>query len=253
MAGYKVIPPDLEDCKSYDTYKKFEQVDGEELVEEGGLQLVKDLLDKELAEDDLSKVVKVWEEFEDCKRGNDEIEVFLSNFEGCYNAVVATSPTSKIPAEIRAFMVLKRSGASAEQRMLVLVKLNEDNKEGMFMDIIRAFIMLKRSGASAEQRMLVLAKLNKDDKEGMFMDMAKQIKLILGGGPEVKKVVGTGSLVKSEPTEEEGVFISSTGVLIIASGTGEFETGISKNGQTREHALLDYTLGVKHRASIQSG
>ena len=22
MAGYKVIPPDLEDCKSYDTYKK---------------------------------------------------------------------------------------------------------------------------------------------------------------------------------------------------------------------------------------
>ena len=35
------------------------------------------------------------------------------------------------------------------------------------------------------------------------------------------------------------------GVLIIASGTGEFEAGISKNGQTREHALLAYTLGVK--------
>ncbi|XP_071115226.1 elongation factor 1-alpha-like isoform X1 [Haliotis cracherodii] len=34
-------------------------------------------------------------------------------------------------------------------------------------------------------------------------------------------------------------------VLIVASGTGEFETGISKNGQTREHALLAYTLGVK--------
>merc|ERR1712127_1004950 len=31
----------------------------------------------------------------------------------------------------------------------------------------------------------------------------------------------------------------------IASGTGEFEAGISKNGQTREHALLAYTLGVK--------
>merc|ERR1712179_503242 len=28
-------------------------------------------------------------------------------------------------------------------------------------------------------------------------------------------------------------------------GTGEFEAGISKNGQTREHALLAYTLGVK--------
>merc|ERR1739844_477647 len=33
--------------------------------------------------------------------------------------------------------------------------------------------------------------------------------------------------------------------IIIASGTGEFEAGISKNGQTREHALLAYTLGVK--------
>merc|ERR1712004_946134 len=35
------------------------------------------------------------------------------------------------------------------------------------------------------------------------------------------------------------------GVLIIAAGVGEFEAGISKNGQTREHALLAYTLGVK--------
>ena len=34
-------------------------------------------------------------------------------------------------------------------------------------------------------------------------------------------------------------------VLIVAAGVGEFEAGISKNGQTREHALLDYTLGVK--------
>ena len=34
-------------------------------------------------------------------------------------------------------------------------------------------------------------------------------------------------------------------MLIIAAGTGEFEAGISKNGQTREHALLAYTLGVK--------
>lgn len=34
-------------------------------------------------------------------------------------------------------------------------------------------------------------------------------------------------------------------VLIVAAGTGEFEAGISKNGQTREHALLAFTLGVK--------
>ncbi|QLG70267.1 hypothetical protein HG535_0A02050 [Zygotorulaspora mrakii] len=34
-------------------------------------------------------------------------------------------------------------------------------------------------------------------------------------------------------------------VLIIAGGVGEFEAGISKDGQTREHALLAFTLGVR--------
>jgi len=34
-------------------------------------------------------------------------------------------------------------------------------------------------------------------------------------------------------------------ILIVAAGQGEFEAGISKNGQTREHALLAFTLGVK--------
>jgi elongation factor 1-alpha len=34
-------------------------------------------------------------------------------------------------------------------------------------------------------------------------------------------------------------------ILVVAGGVGEFEAGISKNGQTREHALLAYTLGVK--------
>jgi len=34
-------------------------------------------------------------------------------------------------------------------------------------------------------------------------------------------------------------------VLIVSAAASEFEAGISKNGQTREHALLSYTLGVK--------
>ena len=42
-----------------------------------------------------------------------------------------------------------------------------------------------------------------------------------------------------------GTSQADCGVLIITSGTGEFKAGISKNGQTREHALLAYTLGVK--------
>eukprot|EP00828_Plagiopyla_frontata_P019461 TRINITY_DN2488_c0_g1_i3.p1 TRINITY_DN2488_c0_g1~~TRINITY_DN2488_c0_g1_i3.p1 ORF type:complete len:349 (-),score=52.57 TRINITY_DN2488_c0_g1_i3:55-1101(-) len=34
-------------------------------------------------------------------------------------------------------------------------------------------------------------------------------------------------------------------LLMIAAPTGEFEIGISKDGQTREHGLLAFTLGVK--------
>ncbi|CUG94105.1 elongation factor 1 alpha, putative [Bodo saltans] len=42
-----------------------------------------------------------------------------------------------------------------------------------------------------------------------------------------------------------GTSQADAAVLVIASGTGEFEAGFSKDGQTREHALLAFTLGVK--------
>jgi len=42
-----------------------------------------------------------------------------------------------------------------------------------------------------------------------------------------------------------GTSQADVAILIVASGVGEFEAGISKDGQTREHALLAFTLGVK--------
>jgi len=42
-----------------------------------------------------------------------------------------------------------------------------------------------------------------------------------------------------------GTSQADVAILMIASPAGEFEAGISKNGQTREHALLSFTLGVK--------
>ena len=42
-----------------------------------------------------------------------------------------------------------------------------------------------------------------------------------------------------------GTSQADVAILIVASGTGEFEAGISKDGQTREHALLAFTMGVK--------
>lgn len=34
-------------------------------------------------------------------------------------------------------------------------------------------------------------------------------------------------------------------VLVVSASKGELEAGISKEGQTREHALLAYTLGIR--------
>jgi elongation factor 1-alpha len=42
-----------------------------------------------------------------------------------------------------------------------------------------------------------------------------------------------------------GTSQADVALLVVAAGTGEFEAGISKDGQTREHALLAFTLGVR--------
>jgi len=42
-----------------------------------------------------------------------------------------------------------------------------------------------------------------------------------------------------------GTSQADVAILMIASPTGEFESGWSKDGQTREHALLAFTMGVK--------
>ncbi|KAG6619686.1 hypothetical protein I3842_Q088400 [Carya illinoinensis] len=55
---------------------------------------------------------------------------------------------------------------------------------------------------------------------------------------------------RKEAADEQENMITGTSqadcaVLIIDSTTGGFEAGISKDGQTREHALLAFTLGVR--------
>lgn len=42
-----------------------------------------------------------------------------------------------------------------------------------------------------------------------------------------------------------GTTQADAGILVLSAQAGEFETGISSEGQTKEHALLAYTLGVK--------
>jgi elongation factor 1-alpha len=42
-----------------------------------------------------------------------------------------------------------------------------------------------------------------------------------------------------------GTSQADVAVLVVPAGTGEFEAAIGKDGQTREHALLAYTMGIK--------
>jgi elongation factor 1-alpha len=42
-----------------------------------------------------------------------------------------------------------------------------------------------------------------------------------------------------------GTSQADVAALVVACGVGEFEAGMSRDGQTREHALLAFTLGVK--------
>lgn len=42
-----------------------------------------------------------------------------------------------------------------------------------------------------------------------------------------------------------GVVDNDAAIMNVAAGTGEFEAGISKNGQTREHLLIAYSMGIK--------
>ena len=213
MATYKVQPPDLDSCKSFDVYltklkvweattpapedkrgaiiasslpnnstrykkdlqdKFYEQVDGEALVRAGGVELVKEYLKKELGEEDLDKMIRVWREFENCRRGDKSVVEFLDSFERCYNAVMALSTSARIPAEIRAFMVLERAGLNATQQMLVTTKLN-----------------------------LV-------EKTKMFDNMCREIKLVLGGGPGANRE-NDNTMKVERSTGEEGVFVASNG------------------------------------------
>nr|ACS12893.1 elongation factor-1 alpha [Chironex fleckeri] len=88
----------------------------------------------------------------------------------------------------------------------------------------------------------VLDKLKAERERGITIDIAlwkfETIKYCV----TVIDAPGHRDFIKNMIT---GTSQADCAVLIVAGSTGEFEAGISKEGQTREHALLAYTLGVK--------
>merc|ERR1719216_258833 len=88
----------------------------------------------------------------------------------------------------------------------------------------------------------VLDKLKAERERGITIDICLQKFVTPKFDVTVIDAPGHRDFIKNMIT---GTSQADCAILIVASGTGEFEAGISKNGQTREHALLAFTLGVK--------
>merc|ERR1712226_354745 len=88
----------------------------------------------------------------------------------------------------------------------------------------------------------VLDKLKAERERGITIDIQLMKFLTKRYDATIIDAPGHRDFIKNMIT---GTSQADCAVLIVAASTGEFEAGISKNGQTREHALLAYTLGVK--------
>jgi len=97
-------------------------------------------------------------------------------------------------------------------------------------------------GKSSFKYAWVLDKLKAERERGITIDIAlwkfetKKFYFTIIDAP------GHRDFIKNMIT---GTSQADVAILMIASPTGEFEAGYAKTGQTREHALLAYTLGVK--------
>lgn len=98
------------------------------------------------------------------------------------------------------------------------------------------------SGKGSFKYAWVLDKLKAERERGITIDIA------LWKFESAKRVFtiidapGHRDFIKNMIT---GTSQADAAVLMIAGGEGEFEAGFSKDGQTREHALLAQTMGVK--------
>jgi len=88
----------------------------------------------------------------------------------------------------------------------------------------------------------VLDKLKAERERGITIDISLQRFESEKSSFTIIDAPGHRDFIKNMIT---GTSQADVAVLMIATPPGEFEAGWSKDGQTREHALLAYTMGVK--------
>lgn len=169
---YGVTPPVLNDCKTYEAFKRelaawsavtdlakikqgnfvalslpnkskfgndikervFENLSTEDLSAEDGLAKIIAFLDQELGKDAIDDVIEKWDDFDSCKKKDSQtLEDFISEFEMKSNRVIATG--TKLSGEILAYMLMKRAGLSNLERMLVLSRVDIEDKVNLFKNV----------------------------------------------------------------------------------------------------------------------
>ncbi|XP_057587997.1 elongation factor 1-alpha 1-like [Hippopotamus amphibius kiboko] len=103
-----------------------------------------------------------------------------------------------------------------------------------------------KMGKGSLKYVWVLDKLNAERKHGITIDISLWKFETSKYYVTITDAPGHRDFIKHMIT---GTSQAACAVLVVAAGVGESEAGISKSGQTREHALLAYTLGVKQRTA----
>ena len=135
------LPNDCQFAKDIRT-KVMERLSIEELRGADGMEKLVSLLDEELLQPEIEQAVDDWDNLENrVKSETESIEEFVNDFERLLARV--ESKGAKLPACVKCFMMLKRIKLSHEERLIVLSKLDFDQKDNLFCDVKKCLKLLK--------------------------------------------------------------------------------------------------------------
>ena len=130
--------------------KVMEKMTVAQLKAEGGFEDLIKVLDEELLQPEIEQAVEDWDSLENrFKKDNETVEEFVNDFERLLNRV--ESKGAKLPSCVKCFMILKRISLSHEERLIVLSKLDFDDKDRLFTDVKKCLKLLKGKPMSQSQ------------------------------------------------------------------------------------------------------
>ena len=175
-----------EDHESRIREKVFTELKLEDLNKTDGLKSLTTFLDSKLKADDISDSWCKYNDFDECVRGSGQsINEFITIFDEKYQKIVKKGIT--LPSEIIAFMMLKRSHISKDERLLVLTGMDYTKKTELYDKARKSLQKFKgdqaNTGASVSENS-VLIKLEPaflaEHEEALFSAGYQKVKR--GGG-----------------------------------------------------------------------